>query len=188
MNTINLIYNKLCNTPSDINEHLSVLSEYSSKCEHVTEFGARYGCSTFALLNGRPNKFISYDLNSNSNIEQAIELSKIEGIDFTFKIGNVLKLEIEETDLLFIDTLHRYGQLKEELRLHANKVKKYLIFHDTESFEFKDEPNYYGNTLPITTNTGLWPAIEEFLNENSNWLLLKRYKNNNGLTILEKIK
>ena len=34
---------------------------------------------------------------------------------------------------------------------------------------------------------GLWPAIEEFLQNNDEWVLHERYTNNNGLTILKKI-
>ena len=33
---------------------------------------------------------------------------------------------------------------------------------------------------------GLWPAIEEFLRENSEWQLETRYVHNNGLTILKR--
>ena len=35
-------------------------------------------------------------------------------------------------------------------------------------------------------NRGLWPAVEEFLNNNQNWKLHKKYEHNNGLTILKK--
>lgn len=190
MNTINEIYKHFCNTPGDINEHLPVLKEYAEKCEHVTEMGARWGCSTFAILNGRPNKFVSYDLNSNNNIDLAKSLSINENINFEFIQNNVLNVEIDETDLLFIDTWHKYGQLKEELKLHANKVKKYLIFHDTESYEFIDEPEWgglYKDIKPLSNEKkGIWPAIEEFLTENEDWSIEKRLKNNNGLTILSK--
>jgi hypothetical protein len=31
---------------------------------------------------------------------------------------------------------------------------------------------------------GLKPAIDEFLNENKDWVLHKHYENNNGLTII----
>ena len=31
---------------------------------------------------------------------------------------------------------------------------------------------------------GLWPAIEEFLQKNTEWYIKERYTNNNGLTIL----
>ena len=34
---------------------------------------------------------------------------------------------------------------------------------------------------------GLWPAVEEFLNEHSEWQLETRYTNNNGLTILKRV-
>jgi len=34
---------------------------------------------------------------------------------------------------------------------------------------------------------GLWPAIEEFLKNNNDWVLHERFTNNNGLTILKKI-
>ena len=33
---------------------------------------------------------------------------------------------------------------------------------------------------------GLWPAIEEFLVSNPEWILKERFTNNNGLTVLEK--
>ena len=33
---------------------------------------------------------------------------------------------------------------------------------------------------------GLWPAVEEFLENNSNWKLYKKFTHNNGLTILKK--
>jgi hypothetical protein len=35
-------------------------------------------------------------------------------------------------------------------------------------------------------NLGLWPAIEEFLKNNPNWILHERFTNNNGLTILKR--
>jgi len=40
---INEKYNELCNTSSDINEHLKTLSNYASKCDSVLELGVR-GC------------------------------------------------------------------------------------------------------------------------------------------------
>jgi hypothetical protein len=35
--------------------------------------------------------------------------------------------------------------------------------------------------------TGLWPAIEEFLAEHSEWEIQQRFTNNNGLTILARV-
>lgn len=35
-------------------------------------------------------------------------------------------------------------------------------------------------------NKGLWPAIEEFLATHPEWVIDRRYTNNNGLTILKR--
>ena len=34
---------------------------------------------------------------------------------------------------------------------------------------------------------GLWPAIEEFLYHNKNWVIWEKKANNNGLTVLKRI-
>jgi len=171
------IYMEKCNTPSDINEHLPVIYDYVKKCNHVTEFGVRHVVSTWAILAAKPNKAISYDASYHANIAYAEELAKKEGVNWQFIQGNTLSIDIEETDFLFIDTLHVYEQLKKELEIHAKKVKKYICFHDTTSF---GEVNEYGGI-------GLWKAIQEFLHENKNWQLLERRTNNNGFTIIERV-
>jgi len=89
-------------------------------------------------------------------------------------------IEIEETDLLFLDTTHVYSQLKKELELHSDKARKYICFHDTTSYETKGEDGKEG--------TGIWKAIEEFLEDNKDkWILQERFTNNNGFTIIKRI-
>ena len=82
---------------------------------------------------------------------------------------------------------HSYKQLRAELKLHASKVRKYIIFHDTTSYGTIDETNYESlGPEWKAEGIGIWKAVEEFLNENSEWNLIKRYTNNNGLTIIGK--
>lgn len=175
-------YKTRCELGSDINEHLPTLKKYAEECDHITEMGVRWVVSTFAFMAGLPKKLISYDIDPLENwgfkTEELVELAKENGIDFQFKIANTLDLEIEETDLLFLDTDHTYHQLKGELSLHGNKARKYIIFHDTTTFEFK---GMNGDTI------GLWPAIGEFMSENNHWVICERFHNNNGLTILKRI-
>jgi len=175
---IETIYETLCTTPSDINEHLPTLKKYALECDHITEFGVRYVVSTYALLAGKPKKMISYDINPVNWIPIAIEC--VNHTDFTFIQGNTLEIEIEPTELLFIDTLHNYNQLSQELKLHGNKVSKYLIFHDTTSYELNGE-SYDG-----VPQEGIWKAIEEFMESNPHWKLKERFFYNNGLTILKR--
>lgn len=192
MNIVENAYEQLKNTPSDINEHLSVLKEYAEKCDHVTEMGVRYVVSTFALILAKPKHLISIDLFHPSHYGDNVRLHAIQNyakennINFQFILGDTLKIDIEPTDMLFIDTLHVYGQLKAELQRHAKNVKKYLVFHDTTTFENVDEGYYYQTPYLDKSKNGLWPAIEEFLKENKDWEILERRTNNNGLTILHK--
>ena len=118
----------------DISEHFPTLRKYASQCKHVTEFGTRGVVSTYALMAGKPEKLVTYDLVPNGNIWTADDVAKGAGIKLEFMERDTTKCEIEETDLLFIDTLHNYSQLKKELDLHHGKVRKYLIFHDTTSY------------------------------------------------------
>jgi hypothetical protein len=95
---------------------------------------------------------------------------------------------LKETDLLFLDTWHAYKQLKAELELHASKVRKYILFHDTTSFATCDERSYESlGEEWIGDQKGIWLAIEEFLQSNPEWKLIERFENNNGLTVIGKI-
>jgi hypothetical protein len=129
---------------------------------------------------GKPKKLISYDINPiNENI--VLDVIKDMDIEFKFIVGDTTKCDIEETDFLFIDTLHNYNQIRAELSLHGNKVRKYIGFHDTTLFETR------GETYTGSPESGIWLGIEEFMNENPHWVLHERFTNNCGLTILKRI-
>jgi len=185
--------NQLYNTPSDINEHIPSILKYGQECDHITEMGVRWVVSTWVWLACAPKKLISYDLYNPSHWEVDIkpveETAKNYGLDFEFREKDILKIEIDETDLLFIDTWHTYDQLKEELKLHSKNVKKYICFHDTTSFEYEDEPLHHENSWgKETSGKGIWPAIVEFLEDNKGvWELKERFMNNNGFTIIQRI-
>ena len=180
-------YNKLMVTPSDINEHFPTLKKYTEECESVVEMGVRWVVSTYAFLAGKPKQLVSIDMQHPStwgaSLDSVEQIAKEINCNFKFIQANTLEIDIESTDLLFIDTWHAYIQLKAELEKHAFQVKKYIILHDTTSYESTDESSYdlVGN------GKGLWLAIEEFLQDNPDWILHERFTNNNGLTILKRI-
>jgi hypothetical protein len=168
-------------TPGDIHEHVPVLYELAKGCNHITEMGVRTGVSTRAFLRADV-KLISYDIVTDQKVVELMNNASSAGKDVKFIEADVLNVEIEETDLLFIDTWHEYEQLKKELSLHANKVRKYIAFHDTNTYGLKNEGG--DNKQPTQ---GLLPAIIEFLIENQNWRFKMFLTNNNGLTVLERI-
>lgn len=203
MENIKTKYEILCNANSDINEHLPTLYKYATECESIIELGVRGVISSFAfvygLLNNNSNnkKILLNDI-SECNINELLSRTKGLKIDIDYKWINDLDLEItNNVDLTFIDTWHVYGQLKRELQKFSKVTNKYIIMHDTTVDE------YYGETIRCNMNAkqqslesgfpeneitiGLWPAVTEFLENNSNWKIKERFTNNNGLTILEKI-
>lgn len=181
MDNLEKIYKKNCDTYSDINEHLPTLRKYAEQCEHVTEFGVRYVVSTYAFMMGAPKKLVSYDVlpveNFGIDRNQLKELAFSNGVDFEFIVGDTTKIEIAQTDLLFIDTWHVYQQLIVELTKHGNKSNKYIIMHDTTKF---------GEVGECNEGDGLNKAINEFLEKNSHWVVHEKFENNNGLTILKR--
>tara|TARA_R110002096_G_scaffold170639_7_gene343102 strand:+ start:1051 stop:1638 length:588 start_codon:yes stop_codon:yes gene_type:complete len=187
--------NEIYKTSSDINEHIPTILKYGQECDHITEMGVRGILSTWAWLASAPaEKFISYDLYHPShwggNIEEVEDTARAYGINYEFKQADVLKIDIEDTDLLFIDTWHHYNQLKAELKKHSTKVRKYICFHDTTSYEHKSEPTTSENDFrgELQWDKGLWDAVSEFLEENKDtWKIKERFTNNNGFTIIERL-
>ena len=170
-----------------MHRYMPTISLLASKCDHVTEFGVREGQSTFALLNAKTPKIISYDLQHSTNAGLATKLAAIENVDYTFIIGNTIEIEIEPTDLLMIDSNHTYEHLTKELQLHAGKVRKYLLFHDTVSAGKKDHrPGYKG---PPIAKQGLLLAISEFMGQHPEWTCYMNFDgpaDTYGMIILEK--
>jgi hypothetical protein len=172
--------------PSDINEHLDTLVRYAQGCGHVTEMGVRTVVSTWAFLMARPRKLVCIDINP-PPIEYAQRVAAAAGTELEFRLADTgdESFEIEETDLLFIDTWHVYEQLKRELDLHAERARRWIILHDTTTYGDQGEGfTYPCATRPARRRKGLWPAIEEFLLQNRHWQLWEKYAHNNGLTVL----
>jgi hypothetical protein len=172
-------YEVLCQRPSDINEHLPKLKQVAEMCEHVTEFGVRGCVSTYAFIEARPERIVGYDIEDSKHYHGALLYALPRRVDLKFKIESTLTADIDETDFLFIDTLHTYAQLTAELERHQSKVKKYLGFHDVVTFGYKNERNRQPEGPQ-----GLMPAIMNFLVENKRWRPVYFSANNNGLLIL----
>lgn len=203
LNLIKLKYEHLCNSPSDINQHLQTLHNLATECESVLELGVRGVVSSWSFIygllnNNKEKKYIFLNDLESCNISELLEAVKNLDIEVEYQWINDLELELNKNvDLVFIDTWHVYGQLKRELDKFSKISNKYIVMHDTtvdEIFgetirEHMDAEAQSRETgIPIEEiNRGIWPAIEEFLSKNPNWYIKERYTNNNGLTILEKI-
>ncbi len=203
-------YISLCNTKSDINEHLPTLYEYTKKCESVFETGVRGVISSWAfgwglINNDSLNRRMFMNDIEQCNIEEFSKSCDENKISLKYEWKNNLELDFEENesyDLTFIDTWHIYGQLKRELEKFSKITNKYIIMHDTTIDAIQGEAlrcQWTGNwetirnlskQSGIPTNeiiVGLWPAVEQFLESHPEWVIEKQYYNNNGLTIFKKV-
>ena len=193
MRDIDTVLKTVSETHSDINEHILTLKKYADKCTHITELGVRAPTSTWAFVAAKPKAIRSYDIMhpdehmgdaiDNLSLADVEEVCKALYIDFKFHLADVLAVEIEPTELLFIDTEHNYYQLRQELATHASKVSKYIIFHDVVTWGYVGE--MYGR--PHLIIPGLLPAIDEFLKANDSWKIVEYFENNNGLMVIERV-
>lgn len=164
--------------PTDIHRHLTVLRDTASGCRHITELGVGTGQSTLAWLLVQPDRLLCVDLGWQDCVPQ---LEAVRGrTDFTFWIADSRWVEIEETDLLFIDTCHDRKHLLAELDRHASKARRYIVLHDTETFARKNEPGEAGE--------GLWDALDEWLPAHPEWVVQNHHSWSNGLTIFRRVR
>jgi hypothetical protein len=198
-------YMSMISTPSDIYEHLPTLKQYASECESVLELGVRRCVSSWALAlglleNKKDNKlFFMNDINvcETAHIEAC---AKAAGLEVRTIWANNLTIDLPHSvDMTFIDTWHVYGQLKRELAKFAPLTRKYIVMHDTTVDEWDGETKRNIHKYDVRQQSeesgipieeimkGLWPAIDEFLAANNEWVLHARWVNNNGLTILKRL-
>ena len=169
-------YINRCKTWSNIYEHLPTLKRYSNKCNHVTEFGVWKANSSIGLMAGLPKTMRSYDIREFSPVTTQLlyDLASENNINYRFNTQSSIEITIDQTDLLFIDSLHLYEHLKKELEMHHIKVNKYMIFHDTVECATSGM-DIKGKRYP---GKGLMTAIEEFLLKHREWGIKEHFTNN----------
>jgi hypothetical protein len=159
--------------PGDFFEHVPTLRSLGDQVQHATEFGVRHGVSTVALLHSSCKTVVSYDIFQYAEVNV---FRQVAADKFVFKIGNSLTVDIDPTDLLFIDTKHTAAQLYGELTKHATRVRRWIVMHDTVTFGNNGEDG----------GPGLREAIKAFLKANKEWFPVRHDQNNNGLMVLSR--
>lgn len=152
----------------DISEQAQALFDIAVRCDRVTEFGSRYGDSGKVFLAAEVKSLVCYDLVDLCAGKILKEMADSKGIDFQYIIADTSKVQIEPTDLLFLDTVHNVKQILAELQ-NAAQVGKFLVFHDSNEVEVER-------------------AILNFLLDNSDWVFHSRVKEGVGLAVLSRLR
>ena len=167
-------FDEIKNTSSDINQHLESIYQHVKGCNVAVSLGISRGFSAFALLMGCQHH-ITVDPAPNQDALNL--LFEYFGQKSEVLIQNTYEpLELEEFDVLFIDYVHTSECVEKEIKAYAHKVKKFIFFHDTNSFGDVGEDGKEGIKKPIL----------DFLLENEEWRVLYCENKNNGMFILGK--
>jgi cephalosporin hydroxylase len=172
--------------PYEIHEHLETLQRLAGDCDTIAEFGVATGTSTWAFLSTEPKIMRSYDIIKYNELTLLFETAKTMNWDWQFIIQDTgaPEFHIEQSDLLFIDSMHTGDHCAIELRQNSPYVSKYIILHDTVKYGEWGQGPPIGDATPGVR--GLNSAIAEFLAEHPEWREKERYTNNHGLLVLER--
>lgn len=182
-------YETCLTIPTAITPHLQTLRHYASKCEIACEFGVKRGFSSSALLMGA-SAVHSWDIAPTREAQHLQQLAPRWG----YRIEDSRLCRLPVCDLLLIDSLHTYAQVKAELATMRGLIRKYLICHDVTTFgsvgadgESGRQSWTYetGQSVP-QEHLGIMPAVLEFMAEDPVWDVLEINPHSHGLLVLKR--
>lgn len=143
----------------------------------IKELGVCQGATFAAMMMTKPKKLIGYDI-AGYYFEPYRHLfddyAKKHDIDWEYnEISSHSSKSVSEVDMLHIDSLHKADHLMKELTMHAPKVKKYIVLHDTANF--KNSQDLFVTIAKYIT------TIEQ------KWKVHTHYIHRVGYTVLERV-
>jgi predicted O-methyltransferase YrrM len=180
-------YRVLCRRPSDIYEHLPALVDVATRAgaQRIIELGVRTGVSTVAWLTAL-ERLGSGELWSVDTGPAPFEVpgwNFVQGDDLD---PAVLRRLPGEADVVFVDTDHRYGLTRDEIRAYARRVRPggAMVFHDTNVETF--DHHAPGTEPPYPVHKAVCEAFDPPGGGETAFEVAKveRHDNCNGLTIV----
>lgn len=157
MNSTSLILDKLVKGKYDTSDCLYNLYHLAKKANIIVELGVREGISTRALLLGAKEgggTVYSIDIDPCERAKRFIKNLKLN--NWVFIQGNdldIVKSWNKEIDLLFIDTVHDYNHVLNELIEFSKFIEKgNILVHDS-----------------LVPSYGVKDAIKEFITKYPKW-------------------
>lgn len=162
--------------PAATTTHASKLRSLAAACERVTAFEMAPGTNTLALAVAGAKSLVAYAFQPNDTITQQMLAVRGE-TDIDFRNSHSLGAKIEETDMLFLDTLHNALHVENELKRHAPKVRRWIAVFRTQRFGLTGEHG-----------AGMLFGLHKFLGESPEWQAVYHSLEADGLTILSREK
>jgi hypothetical protein len=158
----------------DLDEHFDTLREFASKCNRVTEFTKKRE-STIAFAAGKPLKLVSYTKEPDLVLRKVIEALPQGSVEIYADTDSLSVPIIDETDLLYLDTVHSGERLKAELSLHGGQVRRFIVIRGTGS---------NGNVGEGGNSPGLFEGIKWYLNQNPKAFVAYHAEHKWGITVI----
>lgn len=176
--------------PTAMGPHMERLRALANGLDLAVEFGVKRASSSVALLLGA-KRVISYDI---KDTPYAQHLKSIAGDRWDYRLQDSRKATIPDCDLLMVDSLHTYAQVKAELEAHAGKARRFLVFHDVLTFGVIGANGETGahswqqrpcQSVPLE-HLGIRPAIDALMIRDPSWCIVASYTDSHGLLVLER--
>ena len=147
------------------------IKERLEGCNSYTELGVNQGATLAIALLQNVKKIRAYDiaLTPYNKAKSLFNTHIIEHeLDCVVFEADTLAINLDEVDVLYIDTRHTHDHLIKELRLHGHKAKKYIIFHDTFA------------------QKGLKQAVQEYVATHDEWSIVTDCEVNVGFMTIQR--
>jgi hypothetical protein len=162
-------------------KQLYTVLRFACRCDHVTALIMQTYEPATAFLAAKNSVIRIYDLGAiDPKVGEVYNtIANDLEVDFVLEQG---KGEIEETDLLYINTPAEGNYRAMELGRYAAKVKKYIILPNTVANGLTAAPTIKlaDNVQPI----GLVHGINHFLQSNDDWFIMEHDDLDPGMTVL----
>lgn len=185
MSALQVIYNRRLISGDAMAGHMDRVMRLARECETCVEFGIRRANSTVALLVGCPGRVYSYDVERLPQFHDPI--LDAAGNRWVPTYADTTTIDIPECDLLLHDSFHNYAVVKADLDRHADKVRKYLVFHDSITCGTVGEGIPGNHRSPLFQDTrGFRMAVDELMIRDPSWRIAAHYPDHNGLLVLQR--
>lgn len=162
VDTLQEYYDRVYNLQSDAHtpEYMLVHDEIREKlkyCASYTELGVNQGATLAIAVLENIKTIRAYDiaLGPYNKAKKLFDVyAEEQNINLIVQESDTLAITLGEVDLLYIDTRHTHDHLTKELRLHGDKARKYIVFHDTHAQQ------------------GLKRAVQEYVASHKEWSIV----------------
>jgi hypothetical protein len=178
--------------PRDLEKHFPMIRHYAAKCSSAVQFSKRRE-SILPILMGL-SESTTFETAFHDDVDTSVLIAshcreKDENIDGFVKSLNAgfkttrffvthnkseIVSSIPQCDLLFIDSTHTERMLASELDKFAHNVRRFIIMHDTQTYQEKGEDG----------GPGLFVALRKFLRANPKWSVIHHSTEQFGLTVI----